>query len=242
MFTGLIECIGKVKALTPVNASASTDPWASSVHLTVEDASDVLGDCKIGDSLAVNGTCLTVLDFDSQKFTVGIAPETLRRTNLGSLNENDEVNLERAMRADARFGGHFVQGHVDRTAEIKSITPDGDSLRMVFSFASTTHHENLPLTSLLIPKGYITIDGISLTLCSVSSSTNEDQVFEFEVMLIKHTQLHVALSKKQVGQAVNIEFDCLTKSIARTLMGSISSIVQHAVSQAIASRVLPSTA
>merc|ERR1712137_157590 len=117
------------------------------------------------------------------------------------------------MRADTRFGGHFVQGHVDRTAEIESIEKDGDSLRMKFTLgSSSTEHEGLPISLLLIPKGYITIDGISLTLCSVPNpSINSNNPSSFEIMLIQHTQDHVTLSKKSVGDLVNLEFDCLTK-------------------------------
>lgn len=185
---------------------------------------------------------------------------------LGSLKQDDKVNLERAMRADNRFGGHFVQvgdiiclassllspfletdapfennhpklqqGHVDRTAQIKSIEADGDSLRLRFKLSTNgdLNHEGLPLASLLIPKGYITLDGISLTLCSVSDGS------EFEVMLIKHTQLHVTLSKKIIGDEVNVEFDCLTKSIARTLIGSLTSLVDQAVERALSSRKHP---
>lgn len=234
MFTGLIESIGTVKALNQVTETTN-DPWGSSIHLIIQDASKVLVDCQIGDSIAINGTCLTVLEFDSAQFTVGIAPETLRRTNLGLLKVSDQVNLERAMRADTRFGGHFVQGHVDRTAEIESIEKDGDSLRMKFTFGSNiTEHESLPISSLLIPKGYITIDGISLTLCSVPDPSRNSS--SFEIMLIQHTQNHVTLSKKLVGQMVNIEFDCLTKSIARTLVGSMSSMIDAAVAKALASQ------
>ncbi|KAH9819040.1 hypothetical protein DFH28DRAFT_1053281 [Melampsora americana] len=232
MFTGLIESIGTVKALNQIK-EITNDPWNSSIHLIIQDASKVLTDCQIGDSLSINGTCLTVLEFDSNQFTVGLSPETLRRTNLGILKVSDQVNLERAMRADTRFGGHFVQGHVDRTAKIESIEKDGDSLRMKFDLGNpSSDHEGLPITSLLIPKGYITIDGISLTLCSVPSINSSS----FEIMLIQHTQNHVTLSKKSIGDLVNLEFDCLTKSIARTLVGSMSTMIDAAVAKALLSQ------
>ena len=132
--------------------------------LTISGAEAILDDCHEGDSIAVNGTCLTVTVFDKSTFKVGVAPETLRRTNLGSLKEGGKVNLERAVSAHTRMGGHFVQGHVDTVAEILSVTPDGNALTFRF------RPRDPSLLRYVVEKGYITIDGASLTVTKVDDA------------------------------------------------------------------------
>ncbi|KXN88847.1 Riboflavin synthase, partial [Leucoagaricus sp. SymC.cos] len=161
--------------------------------LTIANAAPILGDCHIGDSIAVNGACLTVTEFDPVKeggwFKVWLANETLQRTDLGERKVGDQLNLERAMGAHVRFGGHFVQAHVDTTATVVNRVPDGDSLRLTFQLEEPTP-ERPSLLPYLIPKGYVTIDGASLTLTGVSDADRT-----FGVMLIQHTQEKISLSR-----------------------------------------------
>jgi riboflavin synthase len=223
--------------------------------LTVSDAGPILGDCHVGDSIAVNGACLTVTRFDPQQnggwFEVWLANETLERTDLGrhgiyldtqSLTQywvsgerkvGDQLNLERAMSPHVRFGGHFVQvgnpsspcrqltrrfcqGHIDDTATLISRTPDGDSLRLVFQLgeATTTRASLLPY---MIPKGYITIDGTSLTLTEV-----DDDKRTFGIMLIQHTQKKITLSRKEIGSKVNVEVDMVGKYVEKSVKAALS--------------------
>lgn len=146
------------------------------------------------------GTCLTVTEFDKETFKVGVAPESLRRTNLGELKVGSKVNLERAMDAQKRFGGHIVQGHVDCTVTITSITPEGNSLWFKF------HVPDRQLMRYIIPKGFIALDGTSLTVCDV-----DDDAQTFTIMMIAHTQQHVIMPLKKVGDHVNLEVDMMAK-------------------------------
>jgi riboflavin synthase len=188
--------------------------------LTVSDAGPILGDCHVGDSIAVNGACLTVTRFDPQQnggwFEVWLANETLERTDLGERKVGDQLNLERAMSPHVRFGGHFVQGHIDDTATLISRTPDGDSLRLVFQLgeATTTRASLLPY---MIPKGYITIDGTSLTLTEV-----DDDKRTFGIMLIQHTQKKITLSRKEIGSKVNVEVDMVGKYVEKSVKAALS--------------------
>lgn len=173
------------------------------------DDSDLLSDCHLGDSIAVNGVCLTVTSFTltpSATFTVGVAPETLRVTDLGDLNEGSYVNLERAVRADTRMGGHFVQGHVDCTAEIIDKKPDGNAV--TFRFRPVKKE----LLRYIVYKGFIAIDGTSLTVTTV----NDEECY-WEVMLIAYTQERVVVAKKEIGETVNIEVDILAKYAERSM-------------------------
>jgi len=178
--------------------------------MTVSDVEEILLDCHIGDSIAINGACLTVTEFTKDSFKVGLAPETLEKTNLGHLKVGDYVNLERAMAAHVRFGGHFVQGHVDTTATIISRTADANSLRLVFQLP-----EGSTFLRYIIPKGYVAIDGTSLTVTSVS-----DPERTFGVMLIAHTQTKITLAQKNVGDTVNIEVDMLGKYVEKAVIAS----------------------
>lgn len=195
MFTGLIEEIGAV---------ASLEQSEKGVDLTVR-AQIVLGDVEPGASIAVNGVCLTVADFTSDAFTAGLAPETLRRTDLGDLEEGSRVNLERAATPSTRLGGHFVQGHVDGTGRIRSVEPDGDAL----FFRIETDPS---LLRYMAPKGYIAVDGASLTLIDVDA-------FSFSLMLVRYTQEKITLAQKSAGDAVNIEVDILAKYVERMTRG-----------------------
>lgn len=174
----------------------------------IASGSPLLQDCHDGDSIAVNGCCLTVTSFTPDSFKVGVAPETLRITNLGTLVENSRVNLERAVRADTRMGGHFVQGHVDTTAEILSVTPDGNALTFRFQ------PKNRDMLRYIIFKGYVAIDGTSLTVTKVNDSEGW-----WEIMLISYSQERVVLAQKQKGDTVNIEVDMMAKYAEKSLAG-----------------------
>ncbi|KAI8887449.1 alpha subunit of riboflavin synthase [Backusella circina FSU 941] len=209
MFTGLVEIVGKVSSIQENDTSESGgNGWT----VTVSDASDILTDCHIGDSIAINGTCLTVTEFDKDSFKVGVAPESLRRTNLGDLKEGSPVNLERAMDAQKRFGGHMVQGHVDNTVKIISIKPEGNSLWFTFQL----NEEEKDMMRYIIPKGFICLDGTSLTVCDV-----DDNERTFSIMMIAHTQNHVIMPTKQIGDRVNVEVDMLAKYALKSLENAI---------------------
>ncbi|KAK4229067.1 hypothetical protein QBC38DRAFT_473632 [Podospora fimiseda] len=206
MFTGIVEEIGDITSLTPSSPSGGI-----TLTITLPSTSSLLSDCNLGDSIAINGVCLTVTSFSlspTPNFTVGIAPETLRLTNLGSLSVSSRVNLERAVRADTRMGGHFVQGHVDTTAKILSITPDGNALTFRFS------PESKQVLRYIVYKGFIAIDGASLTVTKV-----DDEEGWWEVMLIAYTQEKIVTAAKKVGETVNIEVDMTAKYVEKSLEG-----------------------
>ncbi|KAH6616749.1 hypothetical protein C7974DRAFT_402379 [Boeremia exigua] len=206
MFTGLVETIGTVAALEQLDQTASGGGGTS---LTISDCEDILGDCHLGDSISVNGTCLTVTEFDKTSFKIGCAPETLRRTNLGALKQGSKVNLERAVSAHTRMGGHFVQGHVDTIATIQSVTPDGNALTFRFK------PRDPAVLRYIVEKGYVTIDGASLTVTKV-----EDGPEGFwEVMLIAYTQEKVVTASKKVGEDVNVEVDQVGKYVEKSVAG-----------------------
>ncbi|KAG7571227.1 hypothetical protein FFLO_00900 [Filobasidium floriforme] len=207
MFTGLVEHVVTISSITPAESFEG-------FTFTFKNAAPILDDCHIGDSICVNGACLTVTEFDEDTFKVGLAPETLNRTNLGQLKVGDKVNVERAMAAHTRFGGHMVQGHVDATAEIVSRVADGNSIRYTFAFPSTSKSNFMPY---LIEKGYVTIDGASLTLTHVSPVSSPKR--EFGIMLIAHSQEKLTLTSKDVGGTVNVEVDCVGKYVLRSLEG-----------------------
>jgi len=179
-------------------------------------APPILNDCHIGDSISINGVCLTVTEFDQNSFKVGLSPETLHRSSLGDLNPGDGVNLERAMGTTSRFGGHFVQGHVDATASITERITDGNSLRITFHLPSPAPPNSEDLMPFLIQKGYVTIDGASLTLITVN-----DRDRSFSVMLIAHTQSKITLTNKKERENVNIEVDMIGKYVQRSVQASL---------------------
>ncbi len=189
MFTGIVEEVGKVHAITPSGMSV--------------EALSVLEDAKLGDSMSINGVCLTLTAIAPGRFSVDIVPETWRRTNLGDLHRGDLVNLERSLAANGRMGGHFVQGHVDGTGRVSAIEPDGDAVMVRFQAPPD-------LARYIVPKGFITIDGISLTVV-------ESAVDSFSVTLIPYTRQHTNFQTKGVGDAVNLEVDILAKYVERFL-------------------------
>ncbi len=195
MFSGIIEEVGEVRSLRQSG---------DSVHLSV-GATVVLDGLGLGDSVDVNGACLTVTALDDEEFTVGLAPETLRRTNLGGLAEGARVNLERAVRVGDRLSGHIVQGHVDGTAPVCEIRSEGDSLMVSL--------EPTPaLMRYVVEKGFVAVDGISLTVAQRTET-------RFSVALVAYTRAHVALADKGVGDLVNLEVDIIAKYVESLLGG-----------------------
>jgi riboflavin synthase len=191
MFTGIVEEVGIMESLSEVAGG-----WS----LTVK-AQTVLEGARLGHSLAVNGACLTVTALAIDKFTVGLSPETLRRTNLGALRPGDGVNLERSLAANGRIDGHFVQGHVDGTGEVRAFRPEGDSLWVTVGAAPE-------LLRYIVPKGYIAVDGVSLTVVDVFRDA-------FTFMLVAYTQQHITLPRKQAPSRVNLEVDILGKYVEK---------------------------
>ncbi|XEC92801.1 riboflavin synthase [Paenibacillus tarimensis] len=194
MFTGLIEEIGTMRR---VGRSGEA------MILTIE-ASKVLQGVNIGDSIAINGVCLTVIQYDATSFSADVMPQTYRHTNLKDLRSGDKVNLERAMQAGGRLGGHIVQGHVDTTGAITGRQLDSNAV--VF----TIKPNDARVFRHLISQGSVTLDGISLT---VAWSTSE----VFAVSIIPHTLKETALQWKQPGETVNIETDILGKYVDHLL-------------------------
>jgi riboflavin synthase len=192
MFTGLIETVGHVHSITPVS---------SGYRLSIRTA--LAPDLSIGESVSVNGVCLTVTSLDEGLLHADIGPETARVTTLGALRPERPVNLERSMRADTRVGGHFVQGHVDATGAVENIRPDGDARWLTIGFPPE-------LAPLLIPKGSVSVDGISLTVAALRER-------QFDVMIIPHTWGHTNLSSVRVGDRVNLECDMIGKYVARAV-------------------------
>lgn len=194
MFTGLIETTGRVETIEP-------DGTARRLRI----ATPMGRELAIGDSVAVNGVCLTAVTADADGFTAIVSPETLRVTNLGAATPGRIVNLERPVRADGRLGGHFVLGHVDGVGRIVRITPDGECSWIDIDVPSS-------LESLMIPKGSIAVDGISLTIASLDGT-------RAGVQIVPHTWMHTTLSQARPGDAVNIEADMIGKYVARLLTG-----------------------
>lgn len=206
LFTGIVEEMGQIRHLGPTPSGEGFDLKVS--------AAVVLEGVKLGDSIAVNGTCLTVSEFDldSKEFSVGVAPETLRKTSLAELKSGSPVNLERALQPTTRMGGHFVQGHVDCTGEIMSITPEKDSLWIKVKV------QDKEVMKYIVRKGYITVDGTSLTVVNVYE---EECCFDF--MLVAYTQMNVVIPMKNVGEKVNLEVDILGKYVEKLLKSAVGS-------------------
>lgn len=177
--------------------------------MTISDCAPILTDCHLGDSIAVNGTCLTVTEFTPTSFKIGVAPETLRRTNLGSLTKGSKVNLERAVSAETRMGGHFVQGHVDTIAKIVSVTRDNEAL--VFRLQP----REKDVLRYIVEKGYVTLDGASLTVTAVEDGAEG----WWEIMMISYTQEKVVMGGKKEGDDVNVEVDMVGKYVEKSVAG-----------------------
>ena len=196
MFTGLVEARGSVVELID-------DPPAR--RLEVEVGSEWVVDSAIGDSVAINGCCLTVVSLGPSTLLFEAGTETLARTNLGDLAPGDPVNLERPLAAGGRLGGHFVQGHIDDTAEVIEVTRDGEWVTMWFQVPGL-------LAMGLVPKGSVAVDGVSLTVVEVVSD-------RFSVALIPHTLEVTTLGIRQPGSRVNIETDILAKYVQKLVDG-----------------------
>jgi riboflavin synthase len=193
MFTGIIETIGRVSAFERTSDLA---------RLAIQ-ALEIADGVKIGDSIAVNGGCLTVTSLEGGVFTFEAIQETLDKTTLGGLQVGSRVNLERAMRADARLDGHLVQGHVDGTGRVRKLERVGEDVRLSIACGPE-------IQDCLVEKGSITIDGVSLTVVGVDDAG-------FDVALIPHTLAVTTLSELEPGDAVNLEADVLGKYVKRYL-------------------------
>jgi len=190
MFTGIIETLGRV-----TNLEHDLD----NLHITVE--SSISNALKIDQSVAHNGVCLTVVNINDKKYTVTAIKETLEKSNIGSLNVDDDINLERAMKLGDRLDGHIVQGHVDQTAECVSISETQGSWLFTFKYDAS-------LNNITIEKGSITVNGVSLT---VVNSKKE----EFSVAIIPYTYKHTNFKTLDKGSIVNLEFDVIGKYVSR---------------------------
>ena len=198
MFTGLVEGRATVREVLPEGAA---------VRLVLDMPAEFLPDARLGDSIALNGCCLTVVAIDKPALAFQAGTETLSKTNLGELRPGSPVNVERAVAVGARLGGHFVQGHVDGTGTVDLIEQDGEWTTMWFRVPA-------PLTRQMVRKGSITVDGISLTLVQVEAQ-------RFSVALIPHTLAVTTLGQRRVGDTVNIETDILGKYVQK-LIGDIT--------------------
>ena len=193
MFTGIIEEVGVVKSIRM---------GAQSAVITIQ-AEKVMEDIHVGDSIATNGVCLTVTSFDKNSYSVDVMHETLRRTNLGTLKSGSRVNLERAMAADGRFGGHIVAGHVDDPGTITSMEKDDNAIWI-------TIRTTPAVLKYIVEKGSIAIDGISLTVARVDDKS-------FAVSVIPHTGANTTLLEKKPGNTVNLETDMVGKYVEKLL-------------------------
>ena len=196
MFTGIVEEIGKIESISRGRNSAV---------LTIS-AEKVLQGTKIGDSIAVNGICLTVTKLMNNAFQADVMHETLSRSSLAEAVKGSEVNLERAMAADGRFGGHIVSGHIDGTGSVVQIRPEENAVWYTIEAAPE-------LLRYIVEKGSIAIDGISLTVAKVSEKN-------FQVSIIPHTRQETTLSEKQIGNIVNLECDIIGKYVERFVGGA----------------------
>jgi riboflavin synthase len=195
MFTGIVEAMGLIVTCQPEDSGS----------VLVIESSMIVEDLHLGDSVSVDGVCLTVTTIEQESFTVGVSPETLRRSNLGDLREQSRVNLERAVLAGGRMGGHYVQGHVDGIGMITERSDDGTALRLVMS----AHTALLPY---IVEKGFVAVDGISLTVTGRGTDW-------FSVMLVPYTQQAVTLGSKEAGATVNLEVDVVAKYVESLLEG-----------------------
>ncbi|MDD5093225.1 MAG: riboflavin synthase [Dehalococcoidia bacterium] len=187
MFTGIVEEVGQLKFAGPGKL--------------VIAARKVLEGTRLGDSIAVNGPCLTVTAIGNADFSVDVMPETLRRTTLGTLKPGDKINLERALALGDRFGGHFVQGHIDGTGKIVSFVPEGDAVIMKVSAPPQ-------ITRYAVEKGFVAIDGISLTIV-------ECDAHSVSVSLVTYTQNNTTFADKRPGGLVNLEIDIIAKYVEK---------------------------
>jgi len=191
LFTGIIEEVGQVARIGGGSL--------------VINCAKVIEDVHLGDSIAVNGVCLTVTHFDKSSFTADVMPETVRRTSLAELKKGSPVNLERALTLASRLGGHIVSGHIDGTGEIVKFADEGNAILMTISAGPE-------LLRYIVEKGSVALDGISLTVAKVTDS-------DFTVSLIPHTREVTNLGSKKTGSPINIETDVLGKYVEKMLQG-----------------------
>jgi len=185
VFTGIVQEVGSIASVP-----------AGSLVIA---ASQVLKGMQSGGSIAVNGVCLTVTDFNGKSFSVDVMPETLRLTNLGRLRTGDTVNLERPLALGGEVGGHLVQGHVDDTGRIASVTAEGGAVLMRFEASPE-------LMRFIVPKGFIAVDGVSLTVASRDTDS-------FWISIVDYTRQHTILGSKKTGDLVNLEVDIIAKYV-----------------------------
>jgi riboflavin synthase len=205
MFTGIVETMGEVLEYSVVD---TTESGGNGVSMVIGDCGVVLSDVHLGDSICTNGVCLTVTEFngDRTQFKVGLAPETLRRSNLGDLGKGSKVNLERAVNADVRLGGHVVQGHVDTVAKMVGKTDDGNAINFTFELRDRQY------MNYIVEKGFIAVDGTSLTVTHVDYDKAT-----FSISMVAYTQSKVVIPLKSVGDFVNIEVDLTGKLIEKQI-------------------------
>ena len=187
MFTGIVEEVGRVEAVGDGRLRIS--------------AAFVMRDLNVSDSICINGVCLTVTEKSSDGFSVDVVPETLRRSNLGDLRPGDGANLERSLTPQSRMGGHMVQGHVDGTAAVTAIEPDGDALMLRFAAPPE-------IMRYVVEKGFIAVDGTSLTIVDCDDDS-------FSITLIPYTRDNTVFGSRSPGERVNIEVDILAKYVER---------------------------
>jgi len=200
MFTGIVEEVGRIADIAHGDAMTRLVTESTVAH---EGA-------QIGDSISVNGVCLTVVAIDGATMTFEAVPETLRRTNLGRLEVGSRVNLERAVAAGRPMGGHYVQGHVDATATLRSRTPDGDAYELWLDAPAA-------LRPYIVPKGFITVDGASLTVVDTDAAG-------FSFTMIPHTRLNVVFGDAAPGYVANLEVDVMAKYVERAVAARLGAL------------------
>ncbi|MCL0036797.1 riboflavin synthase [Thermodesulfovibrionales bacterium] len=194
MFTGLIIELAEVKAI---------EKRTDSAKLSIK-SSNAVNDAVVGDSIAINGACLTVIGIDRNILSFDVSYETLKSTNLGDLKRGEKVNLEPSLRIDSKLGGHFVAGHIERIGRIKTKTPVSNAIRIEIEAP-------YDVLKYLVEKGSVAVDGVSLTVASVSKNT-------FSVVIIPHTAKITTIGSKNIGDTVNLEPDILAKYVAKFLL------------------------
>jgi len=195
MFTGIIEAVGTIKAIN-INGQGA--------RLVIATNSLDMNDVKLGDSIATNGICLTVVDYNQNSYSADVSNETLKRTGFANYNVGMQVNLEKAMLASTRFGGHMVSGHVDGISDVLSITNNGNSIEYWLSMPSDLAHY-------IAEKGSVTVDGTSLTVNALSDG-------KFRLTIVPHTVKETIFAHYQVGTKVNLEVDLIARYLERLLM------------------------
>ena len=193
MFTGLIEKVCLVRSVQHI---------AGSMRLVI-DMGEIASECDIGDSIAINGVCLTISKLEGNLASFDVSAETIAKTSLDKLNSSSKVNIERAMKANDRFGGHFVLGHIDGTAKIQAIEKHGEFINIKFSTGSE-------LLDMMVLKGSVSVDGISLTLANIDKEG-------FSVAVIPQTLKKTTLNNAKIGDCVNIETDIIIKAVKKQL-------------------------